>query len=41
MILQAQAKGGWKMHLGNRFGSTLMPSEVLPGCENVPGILQL
>lgn len=41
MILQAQAKGGWETHLGNWLGSTLVPSEVLPGCENVPGILQL
>lgn len=41
MVFQAQAKGGWKIHLGNQLGSTLMPSETLPGCENVPGILQL
>lgn len=24
----ASAKGGWKTHLGNQLGSTLMPSEV-------------
>lgn len=38
MVLQAQAKGGWKTHLGNRLGSTLLPSEVFLGCANVPGM---